>query len=112
MDDQTRQRFEARARVLKAMAHPTRLFILDRLSQGPLAVTALAELAEADISTISRHLGQLRQTGVVAAEKRGNQVFYRLAAPCALGFFDCVESVLQTNAARQLELIEPEKAGQ
>jgi ArsR family transcriptional regulator len=40
----------------------------------------------------------LRQAGIVEDDKRGNQVYYRLRIPCMLKFFDCVESVLESQA--------------
>jgi ArsR family transcriptional regulator len=57
----------------------------------------------ADVSTVSKHLAVLRNAGIVQHEKRGAQVFYRLHVPCVLGFFSCVESVLQTAAAETAE---------
>jgi len=95
----TRAMFEARARVLKAMAHPTRLFILDRLARGEHCVNDLTELVGADISTVSKHLAVLRNAGIVRDEKRGQQVWYTLRTPCVLNFFDCVENVLRQRGA-------------
>lgn len=89
---------DARAKVLKAMAHPSRLFIIEELEEGERCVCDLTEMVGADVSTISKHLTVLKQAGIVAADKRGNQVFYSLRVPCILNFFGCVESVLQSQA--------------
>lgn len=94
MDEQHRQQLNARAVVLKAMAHPTRLFIIEELAQRECSVSELTAMVGADVSTVSKHLAQLKQTGLVCDDKRGNQVFYRLAVPCILNFFGCVEAVL------------------
>ncbi|RPJ48319.1 MAG: transcriptional regulator, partial [Candidatus Latescibacterota bacterium] len=51
---------EARARIIKAMAHPTRLFIVDELARGERCVCDLAEMVGADVSTVSKHLSILR----------------------------------------------------
>ena len=104
MKPQTQARFEARARIVKAMAHPTRLFIVDVLSRGERCVCELTEMVGADMSTVSKHLAILRNAGIVEDEKRGSQVYYTLRCPCVLQFFDCVESVIQTRARGQLEL--------
>lgn len=96
---------DARARVLKAMAHPSRLFILEELEKGERCVCDLTEMIGVDVSTVSKHLSVLKQAGIVADDKRGNQVFYRLRVPCVLNFFDCVESVLETNAREQANLL-------
>lgn len=103
MDKRTRERLEARARIIKAMAHPTRLFIVEQLEQGERCVCELTEMVGADVSTVSKHLALLRNAGIVRDEKRGAKVFYRLHVPCVLGFFGCVESVLKTTAAEQRE---------
>ena len=59
----------------------------------------------ADMSTVSRHLAQLRSAGVIRDEKRGTQVFYSLQACCVPGFLDCIETIMKDNAERQLECV-------
>jgi ArsR family transcriptional regulator len=96
--------YEARARIIKAMAHPTRLFIVDVLSRGERCVCDLTEMIGADVSTVSKHLSVLRDTGIIQGEKRGAQVYYTLRVPCVLNFFSCVESVIKTTAEDNLKL--------
>jgi ArsR family transcriptional regulator len=86
---------EARSRVMKALAHPTRLFIVDELSRGERCVCELTDGIGADVSTVSKHLSVLKGAGIVLDDKRGVQVFYRLRVPCILNFFGCVEAVLE-----------------
>ncbi len=105
MDEKTKARFEARAKIIKAMAHPTRLFMVDELAKGERCVCELTEMVGADMSTVSKHLAVLRGAGIVQDEKRGNQVFYSLLVPCVLHFFDCVETVLRRNAEQQMALM-------
>lgn len=102
MDDKTQAKFEARARIVKAMAHPTRLFIVDSLKDGEKCVCELTEMIGADMSTVSKHLSILRSAGIIRDTKRGAWVWYRLACPCIAGFFDCIESVIRTVAEEQL----------
>jgi len=92
---QTKAHMEARARVMKALAHPSRLFIVDELSRGERCVCDLTEMIGADVSTVSKHLTVLKKAGLLMDEKRGVQVFYRLRVPCILNFFGCVEAVLK-----------------
>ena len=94
MYQQRKKQLEVRAGVLKALAHPTRLFIVEQLEQGEMCVCELTDLIGADISTVSKHLALLKQAGLVCTEKRGNQVFYSLHVPCVLRFFDCIDAVL------------------
>lgn len=103
MDDKSKRKYEARARVIKAMAHPSRLMLVDELAKGERCVCELRDLVGADISTVSKHLAVLRTAGIVEDDKRGQQVWYRLKVPCVLNFFSCVESVLKANAKRHLE---------
>ena len=98
MNDKTKKSFEARAAIIKALAHPTRLLIVDELSRQERCVCELREKVGDDMSTVSKHLSILKQVGIVADEKRGLQVWYRLKVPCILNFFGCVESVLKANA--------------
>ena len=93
----TIQQFEERATVVKAMAHPSRLLMIDELSRGERCVCDLRDLVGADISTVSKHLGVLKKAGIVEDDKRGKQVYYRLRVPCVLNFFQCIESVLAAN---------------
>lgn len=99
-DNKVKARFEERARVIKAMAHPSRLFIIEELSRHERCVCELTEMIGADVSTVSKHLSILKESGIVADEKRGLQVWYRLKMPCVLNFFGCVENVLKANAER------------
>ncbi len=104
MDQQTLSRYEARAHVIKALAHPTRLFIVDELSRGERCVCELRDLVGADLSTVSKHLALLKGAGILTDSKRGAQVFYSLRVPCVLNFFGCVEAVLQATAAQAVEV--------
>lgn len=106
MNKKVREQYEARARIIKAMAHPTRLFIVDELSRGERCVCELRDMIGADMSTVSKHLSVLKEAGIVADDKRGLQVWYRLRVPCILNFFGCVEDVLKQNARGGAELIQ------
>ena len=105
MKPSVQARYEARARIVKALAHPTRLFIVDELAKGERCVNELTGMVGADTSTVSKHLSVLKNVGVIADEKRGLQVFYRLRTPCIMSFFGCVESVMKTVAEENLEVV-------
>jgi ArsR family transcriptional regulator len=102
----TQALFEARAKIIKAMAHPTRLFIVDQLSKGERCVCELTEMIGADTSTVSKHLSVLKNAGIIADEKRGLQVYYSLRVPCVMNFFGCIESVIKSNAVTNLQLLQ------
>ena len=106
MDARTQTKYEARAKIIKAMAHPTRLFIVDELARhGERCVCELTEMVGVDMSTVSRHLALLKNAGIVEDQKRGAQVYYDLRVRCVLDFFECVESVMKCNVKDQRKML-------
>ncbi len=105
MNAKTKNHCDARAKVIKALAHPSRVFMVEELSKGERCVCELTEMVGADVSTVSKHLSVLKNAGIVIDEKRGQQVFYSLRVPCILNFFSCVEAVLQANATEHRALV-------
>lgn len=105
MDAKAYSRFSARAEIVKAMAHPTRLFIIEELSKAEQCVADLTKMIGSDTSTVSKHLSILRTVGILKSEKRGAQVYYALRVPCVLNFFGCVEAVIRSTAEEQMKLI-------
>ncbi|MCI5119924.1 MAG: transcriptional regulator [Candidatus Electrothrix sp. AUS4] len=97
MNEQDKILYEAKAAVLKALAHPTRLWMAEQLAGGEKCVCEFVEVMDFDFSTISRHLAVLKRAGIVDVDKRGKQVFYRLKVPCVLKFMHCVEEVIKTK---------------
>jgi len=106
-----RDRYENRARIMKSLGHPTRLFIVDELSRGKRCVHELTGMVGADTSTVSKHLSILKESGIVDYEKRGTQMHYYLAAPCVLGFFSCLESMVHANVRRQMSCLQDAECG-
>ncbi|GMV95837.1 MAG: hypothetical protein AMXMBFR83_02070 [Phycisphaerae bacterium] len=98
-------RYEARARIAKALAHPSRLFMLDVLVEKELCVRELTKRVGADQSTVSKHLAILRNAGLVEDRKDGSNVYYRVKCRCLQGFFSCIESVLKANLKAQRGLV-------
>jgi ArsR family transcriptional regulator len=83
-----------RARVISSLAHPSRLLIVEALEQGEKTVTELTAVVGSDISTVSRHLGVLRNAGIIDSRKDANKVLHRLLTPCLTSFLKCVEQVI------------------
>jgi len=105
MDTKAKMRLEARAKIIKAMGHPTRLFIVEELSRQSHCVCELTDMIGADTSTVSKHLSILKAAGIVQDEKRGMQVWYQLKVPCILNFFGCIEQVMKSQAKEQIALM-------
>jgi len=89
--------YKAKAKILKALAHPTRLWIVEKLAGGEHCVCEFADAIDVDFSTVSKHLSVLKQAGIINDDKRGKQVFYSLKVPCILNFMDCVEAVIKSQ---------------
>ncbi len=79
------------AAVFKALGHPARVRMVRELACGERCVCDLVKVARLGWSTVSRHLSVLKAAGVVADERRGLQVFYRLSLPCVARFIACLE---------------------
>jgi ArsR family transcriptional regulator len=90
--------YKEKAKIFKALSHPTRLFMVDRLFAEEMCVTDLMEGLEADISTVSKHLSVLKNAGIVSDERRGSMVFYSLAMPCVVDVFNCVAEELDQKS--------------
>ncbi len=86
-------KYEAMAVIMKAMAHPTRLFILDKLNEKEYCVCELQEMIGVDMSTVSKHLSVLKNAGIIDNRKVNNQVFYKLLCPCVLDFYQCMTKI-------------------
>ena len=100
-----RELYEARARIAKALAHPTRLLLLDALKEKEMCVCEMTELAGVDQSTVSKHLAILKDAGLVGVRKDKAMSCYHVKCKCLDGFFVCMESVLRENLRAQKALV-------
>lgn len=105
MNTADKNRYEIRAGVLKALAHPTRLFMIEELADKALSVGELTALIQADMSTVSKHLSILKNSGLVTTKKEGKKVYYSLRMHCALNFLNCVENVLKEQARDRINAV-------
>ena len=91
----------AKAKVLKALAHQTRIYMVEELTKGEKCVCEFVDAVGSDFSTVSKHLAVLKDAGIVQVDKRGQKVFYSLKAPCVKGFLECVENIIKSNLEEQ-----------
>ena len=82
--------YDGQAKVMKALAHPSRLLIVQALMDHELCVCELHELLPHNLSTVSRHLSVLKNAGLLAEEKRGLYVYYHIICPCIYAFLSCI----------------------
>jgi len=81
MDEFSESLYGLHARILKVLANPRRLMILDQLHSGEKTVSEIVELLELPQATVSQHLAAIREQGIVTGTRRGNTVTYSLADP-------------------------------
>jgi ArsR family transcriptional regulator len=103
MDRRAIRRYELKAEVFKALAHPMRLALLDRLKERPWCVCELAAEMGLEKSVASKHLSQLKAAGLIDDERRGTLVEYRLVAPCVLELASCAEAAVLAHRRDRLE---------
>lgn len=77
-DEYLRERLEREARGLKVLAHPTRLLIIQLLGEGERSVQELEKALGLSQSSVSQHLGQLKDKEILESRRVAQQVFYRL----------------------------------
>ena len=92
---------EIRAKIMKAMAHPVRLMVIEFLKKRARSFSEIFNLFQLDKSTVSKHLLVLKEAGIVSSRKYGSDMIYKLDVPCVTDFFTCVTAVIQTNVKKQ-----------
>jgi ArsR family transcriptional regulator len=92
---------EMRAKIVKAMAHPVRLMIIDFLKNGERSFSEVFNLFNLDKSTVSKHLLVLKEAGIISSRKDGVEMIYKLEVPCVIDFFSCVTAVIKSNVKKQ-----------
>ncbi len=94
---------ELRAKIIKALAHPVRLMVIEFLLIGERSFSEIFRLFKLDKSTISKHLLVLKESGVISSKKIGREMLYKLEVPCVADFFHCATLVIEKNVNKQLE---------
>ena len=93
-------------RFFKALCDPNRIALLARLSKcrRPCSVGELTGCCGVDVSVVSRHLAMLRDAGILAAEKRGKEVYYTVRcqemASTLRSIADCIEACCPETTSR------------
>lgn len=95
-------RYELTAELFRAIGHPVRLAMLEKLAVQSWCVCELAADLGLNKSVASKHLSLMHDVGVLALEKKGTQVIYSLVAPCVVDMAQC--SYLSVVAQRKKRL--------
>jgi DNA-binding transcriptional ArsR family regulator len=95
--------YEWQARTAKALAHPTRIAILEMLRRGEVCVCEMGPELEASQANVSQHLAILRDSNLVVARRDGTRMMYRVTDERVFRVLDLMGSIAhnQLDAARQ-----------
>jgi ArsR family transcriptional regulator len=97
----TMEEAQIRSSIIKAMGHPVRLMMIERLKEREHSFSEICSFFNLDKSTVSKHLFVLKESGIVTSQKTGTDMIYRLEVPCLTDFFGCVTAVFEKNVRRQ-----------
>ena len=101
--------YKLKTEIIKALANPTRLMIVDCLRNGEKTVSEIIEITGEEQSNVSKSLGILKSNGLIKDRKIGLNVFYSLKCGCLDDFFSCFDNVISENLKYQQELLDSYK---
>lgn len=99
-----------KAGVFQALAHPTRVAIVEQLRVHELSVGQLCEQLGVEQANASQHLAVLRNKYLVDTRKDGNQIFYRLRDPILGDVLDALRKYFVAHMSEALAMLKEEKA--
>jgi DNA-binding transcriptional ArsR family regulator len=95
-----------KADIFQALAHPTRIAILELLSNGELSAGALMEKLVLEQANVSQHLAVLRAKQLVSNRKVGNQVFYSIRDPIISQVLDLMRTYFHAHLKESLGMLD------
>jgi DNA-binding transcriptional ArsR family regulator len=103
-DDAERLR-RFKAEFFKALAHPLRIRILELLRSGPLSVTQIQEATGAPASSVSQQLAVLRSRNILATERRGTTIIYRVPDPELFELLDVAKRLFNSHLRQTIDML-------
>ncbi|MBS1857410.1 MAG: winged helix-turn-helix transcriptional regulator [Acidobacteria bacterium] len=94
-----------KAEIFQALAHPTRIAIVEALRGGDLSAGHLIEKLELEQSNASQHLAVLRAKQIVTSRKEGNQVFYSLRDPVLIEVLDIMKRYFYSHLSQTMSML-------
>lgn len=105
----TLRRFKAD--FFQAMAHPTRIAIIEQLRDGELSAGELIDRLRMEQANVSQHLAVLRAKQIVVNRKAGNQVFYSVRDPLIIQVLDVMKRYFQKHLNESLAILKEMRSG-
>src|SRR5947209_3666570 len=97
-----------KAEFFKALAHPLRIWILELLRAGPLSVTQIQGATGAPASSVSQQLAVLRSRNILATERRGTTIIYRVPDPELFELLDVARSLFNIHLRQTIRPVAPD----
>jgi DNA-binding transcriptional ArsR family regulator len=94
-----------KAQIFQALAHPTRIAIVEALQNGELPAGKLAELLQLEQANLSQHLGVLRAKHVLVNRKVGNQVYYGVRDPVLVQVLGLLRQYFYAHLSETLAML-------
>lgn len=94
-----------KADILQALAHPTRIHIVEVLRDGELPAGTIAELVSMDPSCLSQHLSRLKSRRIILSRRDGNQIFYSLGDTVVFEVLDAMRRHLQGHMEEAMSIL-------
>lgn len=91
-------------RICQVLAAPIRILILYRLKEKPLCVNELADVMQLPQSTISRHLGILKEKNLVKTKRDGTAIYYKLEEPRIIEVLAVMREIVASQLASSVEI--------
>jgi DNA-binding transcriptional ArsR family regulator len=94
-----------KASVFQALAHPTRVAIVEQLRDGELSAGAIIERLGLEQANASQHFAVLRAKNIVTARKEKNQVFYSVRDPLLIEVLDIMRRYFQAHIEEAMTML-------
>lgn len=102
---------EFKSEIFRALAHPTRIAMLDELRDGELTVTDFVSRLKLEQSNLSQHLAVMRSRQIVVGRKSGSQVFYSVRDPLLFDLLDIMRHYFENQVNVAVTLLERSSTG-
>ena len=97
--------YKLHAEVCKVFSNPTRLEILNLLRNNKMSVTELTERTKLSQANISQHLSIMKSKGIVASDRKGKNIYYKLTNLKIIKAFDMIREVLAERLAKNRKIL-------
>ncbi|MBI2652477.1 winged helix-turn-helix transcriptional regulator [Candidatus Woesearchaeota archaeon] len=98
--------YEIHSEMCKVFSNPTRLEILNLLRDKELSVTDLIKKTKLSQANISQHLSIMKSKGIVASNRKGKNIYYKLTNPKIIKAFNIIRGVLTERLRKNGKIVE------